>query len=43
MPDLILWNVEREEVKFVEVKSTNDKLSETQKVGIVSCLVGSSP
>ena len=33
VPDLILWSVEREEIKFVEVKSTNDKLSETQKVG----------
>jgi fanconi-associated nuclease 1 len=32
VPDLILWSVEKEEVKFVEVKSTNDRLSETQKV-----------
>jgi len=35
VPDLILWSVEKEEVKFVEVKSTNDRLSETQKVRII--------
>ncbi|KIM22252.1 hypothetical protein M408DRAFT_28886 [Serendipita vermifera MAFF 305830] len=32
--DLILWSVDKEEVKFVEVKSPNDKLSETQKLWI---------
>ncbi|KIM19337.1 hypothetical protein M408DRAFT_31330 [Serendipita vermifera MAFF 305830] len=34
VPDLILWSVDEEEVKFVEVKSPNDKLSETQKLWI---------
>jgi hypothetical protein len=38
VPDLILWSVEKDEVKFVEVKSTNDRLSETQKVWFVLSL-----
>jgi len=31
MADLILWNVKTNKIKFSEVKSTNDRLSETQK------------
>ena len=31
MPDLILWNKETSVVKFSEVKSENDHLSEVQK------------
>ena len=29
MADLILWNVKTDKIKFSEVKSTNDRLSET--------------
>ncbi|KAL4974228.1 VRR-NUC domain-containing protein [Aspergillus desertorum] len=34
VPDLFLWNVERKEVRFVEVKSVNDRLSDTQRLWI---------
>ncbi|KAJ9099893.1 hypothetical protein QFC21_003898 [Naganishia friedmannii] len=34
VPDLIVWNVEEKKCRFVEVKSPNDHLSETQKVWI---------
>ena len=35
VPDLIVWNHERREAKFVEVKGPGDTLSETQKVRVV--------
>jgi Fanconi-associated nuclease 1 len=35
VPDLFLWRVKDKSAKFVEVKSTNDKLSEKQKVGVL--------
>lgn len=31
MPDLVLWNKEQGVIKFSEVKSENDRLSEVQK------------
>lgn len=31
MPDLIVWNEKSRRIKFSEVKSTNDRLSEIQK------------
>ncbi|KAL4951583.1 hypothetical protein BDW69DRAFT_169747 [Aspergillus filifer] len=34
VPDLFLWSVERKEVRFVEVKSGNDRLSDTQRLWI---------
>ena len=34
MPDLFLWHPEKKEVKFSEVKSENDRLSETQRLWI---------
>ncbi|OXN10770.1 hypothetical protein CDV58_00736 [Aspergillus fumigatus] len=34
IPDLFLWSVEKKEVMFVEVKSENDRLSDTQKLWI---------
>lgn len=34
IPDLFLWSVEREEVMFSEVKSENDRLSDTQRLWI---------
>ncbi|KAL2825319.1 hypothetical protein BDW59DRAFT_74170 [Aspergillus cavernicola] len=34
IPDLFLWSVERREVCFVEVKSVNDRLSDTQRLWI---------
>lgn len=34
IPDLFLWNVEKEEVMFAEVKSENDRLSDTQRLWI---------
>ncbi|BCR91015.1 fanconi-associated nuclease 1 [Aspergillus chevalieri] len=34
IPDLILWSAERREVMFVEVKSENDRLSDTQRLWI---------
>ncbi|OJD25093.1 hypothetical protein ACJ73_03538 [Blastomyces percursus] len=34
IPDLFLWSVERKEVMFVEVKSENDRLSDTQRLWI---------
>ncbi|WEW58835.1 PDDEXK family nuclease [Emydomyces testavorans] len=34
IPDLFLWSVERKEVMFVEVKSPNDRLSDTQRLWI---------
>jgi fanconi-associated nuclease 1 len=34
MPDLFLWNPERHEVMFSEVKSENDRLSDTQRLWI---------
>ena len=35
VPDLIVWNHEKREAKFVEVKGPGDTLSETQKVRAV--------
>jgi fanconi-associated nuclease 1 len=34
MPDLFLWHVKKREVKFAEVKSENDRLSDTQRLWI---------
>ncbi|KAL1884807.1 hypothetical protein Plec18167_002399 [Paecilomyces lecythidis] len=34
IPDLFLWNVKRKEVMFAEVKSENDRLSDTQRLWI---------
>jgi Fanconi-associated nuclease 1 len=34
IPDLFLWNTERKEVMFSEVKSENDRLSDTQRLWI---------
>lgn len=34
IPDLFLWNLETKSVKFVEVKSENDRLSDTQRLWI---------
>ncbi|KAB8276543.1 VRR-NUC domain-containing protein [Aspergillus minisclerotigenes] len=34
IPDLFLWRVESREVMFVEVKSENDRLSDTQRLWI---------
>ncbi|KAH1515558.1 hypothetical protein KXX29_009751 [Aspergillus fumigatus] len=34
IPDLFLWSVEKKEVMFVEVKSENDRLSDTQRLWI---------
>lgn len=34
IPDLFLWSLEKNEVIFAEVKSTNDRLSETQRLWI---------
>ncbi|KIW07772.1 uncharacterized protein PV09_01698 [Verruconis gallopava] len=34
MPDLFLWHTERREIKFAEVKSANDRLSDTQRLWI---------
>ncbi|KAL2867126.1 fanconi-associated nuclease 1 [Aspergillus lucknowensis] len=34
MPDLLLWSVEKKEICFVEVKSENDRLSDTQRLWI---------
>ncbi|WWC86489.1 uncharacterized protein L201_001366 [Kwoniella dendrophila CBS 6074] len=34
VPDLIVWNYEKREARFVEVKGPGDSLSETQKVWI---------
>ncbi|KAI1006929.1 Fanconi-associated nuclease 1 [Podosphaera aphanis] len=34
LPDLFLWHVKRGEVAFAEVKSANDRLSETQRLWI---------
>jgi fanconi-associated nuclease 1 len=34
MPDLFLWHPEQKEVKFSEVKSENDRLSDTQRLWI---------
>ncbi|KAL5000925.1 hypothetical protein BDV10DRAFT_24167 [Aspergillus recurvatus] len=34
VPDLFLWSVQRKEVRFVEVKSVNDRLSDTQRLWI---------
>jgi Fanconi-associated nuclease 1 len=34
MPDLFLWHAEKGEVKFAEVKSENDRLSDTQRLWI---------
>ena len=34
IPDLFLWDVHRNEVMFVEVKSENDRLSDTQRLWI---------
>jgi len=34
MPDLFLWNPERKQIMFSEVKSENDRLSDTQRLWI---------
>lgn len=34
IPDLFLWSTERKEVMFSEVKSENDRLSDTQRLWI---------
>ncbi|PGH18938.1 hypothetical protein AJ80_04265 [Polytolypa hystricis UAMH7299] len=34
IPDLFLWRVDRKEVLFAEVKSANDRLSDTQRLWI---------
>lgn len=34
MPDLMLWRTDTREVRFVEVKSANDRLSDTQRLWI---------
>jgi hypothetical protein len=34
MPDLILWDTKTQRVKFSEVKSENDRLSEVQRAWI---------
>lgn len=34
IPDLFLWNTETSEVMFSEVKSENDRLSDTQRLWI---------
>ncbi|KLJ10183.1 hypothetical protein EMPG_09884 [Blastomyces silverae] len=34
IPDLFLWSMERKEVMFAEVKSENDRLSDTQRLWI---------
>ena len=34
IPDLFLWHPERKEVMFSEVKSENDRLSDTQRLWI---------
>ncbi|KAL7265800.1 hypothetical protein RUND412_011673, partial [Rhizina undulata] len=34
IPDLFLWNPEKKECMFSEVKSENDRLSDTQRLWI---------
>ena len=34
IPDLFLWSPEKNEVRFAEVKSENDRLSDTQRLWI---------
>lgn len=34
IPDLLVWSKKRREVMFVEVKSENDRLSDTQRLWI---------
>lgn len=34
VPDLFLWDMEKKEVMFAEVKSVNDRLSDTQRLWI---------
>jgi Fanconi-associated nuclease 1 len=34
VPDLLLWRTDTSEVCFVEVKSENDRLSDTQRLWI---------
>lgn len=34
IPDLFLWNMKKREVMFAEVKSENDRLSDTQRLWI---------
>lgn len=36
MPDLVLWREDRAAIKFVEVKSETDNLSEQQKCWILN-------
>ena len=36
MPDLVLWKIKQRKVKFVEVKSEQDVLSEQQKCWIAN-------
>ncbi|KAF8477299.1 VRR-NUC domain-containing protein [Kalaharituber pfeilii] len=41
LPDLFLWSIERKECMFAEVKSENDRLSDTQRLWIhVLCSAG---
>jgi len=34
VPDLFLWHSEKREIRFAEVKSENDRLSDTQRLWI---------
>ena len=34
IPDLFLWRMDRREIMFSEVKSENDRLSDTQRLWI---------
>ena len=43
LPDLILWNINTKEVKFSEVKSETDRLSNVQKAWIVHLSNGCIP
>ena len=36
MPDLVLWREDKKAIKFVEVKSETDNLSEQQKCWLVN-------
>ena len=39
MPDLIVWNIDTKECKFVEVKGPGDSLQENQKVSTLWALI----
>lgn len=34
VPDLMIWRMDTREVRFAEVKSANDRLSDTQRLWI---------